>query len=225
MIELPDFVRQFMELFKKKGFKIYLVGGTIRDVLMNKKTDWNFADFATNATPEEIIKLNKNSYYENKFGTVGVEIEYKKSKIFFEVTTFRTEFEYKDSRHPQIVKWAKTIQEDLSRRDFTINAMAYDGYELLDLYNGQKHLKEKLIVAVGNPKLRFSEDALRLIRAIRISAELGFLIESKTRDSIKKNAHLIKNISAERVRDELFKIIKSQNPAEGILFLRSTNLM
>jgi tRNA nucleotidyltransferase/poly(A) polymerase len=225
MIALPDFVKKFMNSFTRKGFQIYLVGGTIRDFLLGKKINWSFADFATNATPEKIIKLCPKSYYDNKFGTVGVEITNKKNKIIFEVTTFRTEHGYDDSRHPSDVKWAKTIQEDLSRRDFTINAMAFDGKRLIDLYLGQKHLKEKLLVAVGDPDTRFKEDALRLMRAVRIAAELGFLIENKTRDSIKENAHLIKKISSERIRDELFKIIESDNPAEGVLFLRSTNLL
>src|SRR4030065_2000842 len=108
MIKLPDFVKQFMLSFQKKGFKIYLVGGTVRDILINKKINWNFADFATDATPDEIIKLYKKSYYENKFGTVGIELIHHDNKIIFEVTTFRTEFGYKDFRHPTVTKWAKT---------------------------------------------------------------------------------------------------------------------
>ncbi len=224
MIELPKYVKAFMTTFRKNNYQIYLVGGTVRDILMGKNPPtggWNLSDFATDAIPDEILKLFPDSFYENKFGTVGVKI----NQLIFEVTTFRKEGIYKDARHPEKVSWAKTIQEDLARRDFTINAMAYDGKKLVDPYNGQKHLKEKLIVAVGDPNKRFSEDALRLMRAVRFSAELGFLLEGKTRDSIRKNAKLITKISAERIRDELFKILASPNPAEGILFLRSTGLL
>jgi tRNA nucleotidyltransferase/poly(A) polymerase len=225
MIVLPDVVKNFMNTFTNKGYEIYLVGGTVRDFLLNKKIDWNLADFTTNATPEEIIKLYPKSYYENKFGTVGIEINMNKKNLIFEVTTFRTEHNYSDLRHPSEIKWAKKIEEDLSRRDFTINAMAYNGNSIIDLYDGQKHLKEKLIIAVGDPDIRFSEDALRLIRAIRISAELKFTIEKNTFEAIKKNSNLIKNISAERIRDEIFKVIKSKDPANGILTLKKSGLL
>ncbi len=228
MLKLPNFVEDFMSIFRKNKYQIYLVGGTVRDLLLEKNppaADWNFADFATNATPDEILKLFPDSFYENKFGTVGIKVKNNKQKYVFEVTTFRKESDYKDRRHPQKIEWAKTIEEDLARRDFTINALAYDGKKLIDLYDGQKHLKQKLIVAVGDPDKRFSEDALRLLRAVRFCAELGFLLEDKTRQSIRKNANLIKKISGERIRDEFSKILLSENPAEGILFMRSAGLL
>lgn len=225
MLKIPDYVQDFMKVFTNKGYQIFLVGGAVRDLIVNKNIDWNLADFATNARPQEIVKLFPKTFYENQFGTVGVEQEVDGNKIIFEVTTFRKESDYKDKRHPSFIEWANTIEEDLGRRDFTVNAMSYDGKKLMDPYNGQDDLKNKLIRAVGDPKKRFGEDALRLMRAVRFSSQMGFLIEDKTRESIKENAKLIEKISAERIRDEPFKIIGSDNPAEGILFLRSTNLL
>lgn len=224
MIKLPDFVTEFLENFKKHGFQIYIVGGAVRDLLMGKPVDnW---DFATDATPDEILKLFPDGYYNNKYGTVTIPYGTVLNRsLLFEITTFRREGKYEDFRHPQKIRWAKTIKEDLARRDFTINAIAYDGKTLIDPYKGQKHLKEKLIVAVGEADKRFNEDALRLIRAVRFACELGFLIQEKTRQSIQKNAQLITKISWERIRDELFKILASPNPAEGILFMRSCGLL
>ncbi len=223
MLALPKEVKDFLETFKKKNFQIFIVGGAVRDLLINKRVmNW---DFATDATPEKILELYPDGFYNNQFGTVGIEKEVEGKKMIFEVTTFRKEGEYKDLRHPEKIEWAKTIEEDLSRRDFTINAIAFDGEKIIDPYQGQKHLKEKLIVAVGDPDKRFGEDALRLMRAVRLASELGFLIEDKTRQSIQKNAKLITKISWERIRDELFKILSSNNPAEGVLFLRNTGLL
>ncbi|MBI2049325.1 CCA tRNA nucleotidyltransferase, partial [Candidatus Roizmanbacteria bacterium] len=225
MLKLPSFIQRFISEFKKNGFQIYLVGGIVRQLILEKEGDWNLADFATDATPREVQKLYSSSFYENRFGTVGVKIQNQKKEYIFEVTTFRKEGEYKDLRHPEKIEWAKKVEDDLARRDFTINAMAYDGEKIIDLFNGQKHLKEKLIVAVGDPDKRFKEDALRLIRAVRFAAELGFLIEEKTRKSIQKNADLITKIAVERVRDELFKILASDNPGDGILLLRNVGLL
>ncbi|OGK24791.1 hypothetical protein A3C25_03020, partial [Candidatus Roizmanbacteria bacterium RIFCSPHIGHO2_02_FULL_38_11] len=227
MFVLPQYVNDFISLFKKHKFKIFVVGGAVRDILAGKNPlevgdNW---DFATDATPGDILKLFPDGFYDNKFGTVGIAHKNNGEKVIFEVTTFRKEGEYKDLRHPEKIEWAKTIEEDLARRDFTINAIAFDGEKLVDLYKGQQHLKDKLIVTVGNPDKRFSEDALRLIRAIRFASELGFLIEDKTRESIQKNASLITKISWERIRDELFKILSSPNPAEGILFMRNAGLL
>ncbi|HEX9804147.1 MAG TPA: HDIG domain-containing protein, partial [Candidatus Dojkabacteria bacterium] len=225
MLKIPEYVQDFMNEFTAKGHQIYLVGGAVRDLIVKGDIDWNFADFATSARPQEIVSMFKRTFYENQFGTVGIEKTINDKKLIFEVTTFRTESEYKDKRHPTYINWADTIEEDLGRRDFTINAIAFDGKNIIDPYKGQEDLKNKLIRAVGKPEKRFSEDALRLMRAIRFSSQLGFLIEDKTRESITENAKLITKISAERIRDELLKIIGSDNPAEGILFLRSTNLM
>jgi len=198
--------------------------------LPEDKKNW---DFATNATPEEIIKLYPDGIYNNKYGTVTIPITIGDGdektiaikQYLFEITPFRKESLYKDFRHPQKIEWAKTIEDDLARRDFTINAIAYDGENIIDPFRGRKHIEEKLIVAVGQPDLRFKEDALRLMRAIRFSSQLGFLIEPKTLLSIQKNASLIQKISWERIRDEFLKILSSDNPAEGILFMRSTGLL
>lgn len=222
-MEVPDYVRSFMEVFTKHKYQIYLVGGAVRDLLLGKTTkNW---DFTTSATPDEILKLFPDGFYNNQFGTVGVAQNINSEQLIFEVTTFRKESDYKDSRHPEKIEWAKTVEEDLARRDFTINALAYDGEKIIDLYEGQKDLKAKLIRAVGDADKRFQEDALRLIRAIRLATQLEFLIEEKTRQSITKNSELIKNISFERIRDEFFKILASDHPAEGVLFLRSTGLL
>ncbi len=223
MIQLPKEVSDFLQTFKKEGFLIYVVGGAIRDLLLDHKTEnW---DFTTNATPEEILKLYPIGFYNNEFGTVGIPIKTSKGELIFEVTTFRKEGEYSDTRHPDTVVWADSVEEDLARRDFTINAIAYDGKTFVDPFGGREDIKKKLIVAVGDPDKRFKEDALRMMRGIRFTAELGFLIEDKTRLSIQKNAELITKISWERIRDELFKVLASDHPAEGVLFMRNTGLL
>ncbi|MEK7597533.1 MAG: CCA tRNA nucleotidyltransferase [Patescibacteria group bacterium] len=229
MIKLPKEVILLLKKFQENKYQIYVVGGAVRDALLGKQVDnW---DFTTNATPEQIQKLFPDAFYNNVYGTVSVpnvrashDSPLQKS-IVFEITPFRTESNYSDSRHPEKIEWAKTIEEDLSRRDFTMNAMAYDGSIIIDPYNGQNDLKNKLIKAVGEPDKRFNEDALRLLRAIRFTSQLGFLIEDKTRESIQKNALLIAKISWERIRDEFFKILGEDHPAEGILFLKSTGLL
>ncbi len=219
MLKLPKPVTEFLNKFKKNKYQIYVVGGAVRNLLLNKKVlNW---DFTTNATPEEIQKLFPDSFYNNTYGTVSIHVE----ESIYEVTPFRYEGEYKDNRHPEIVEWAKTIDEDLGRRDFTINAIAYDGKELVDPYKGQKHLDEKLIVAVGDADKRFQEDALRLLRGIRFASQMGFMIEDKTKKSIEKNSQLITNISWERIRDEFLKIMSSDHPSEGVLFLKNTGLL
>src|SRR3989339_737403 len=220
MIKLPKEVSDFLSTFKKNKYQIYIVGGAIRDALLNKTvTNW---DFATNATPEEIQKLFPDSFYHNVFGTVSIKIDLKN---IFEVTPFRKESNYSDNRHPDKIEWAKTVEEDLSRRDFTINAIAYDGNNIIDPYGGQKDLSNKLIKSVGDPDKRFNEDSLRLLRAVRFSSQLGFIIEEKTRLSIQKNAQLIKNISWERIRDEFLKILSSDYPSEGIIFLKNSGIL
>jgi len=217
---LPKYVSDFMAVFKKNNYQIYLVGGAVRNLLLGRQTaNW---DFTTDAKPEEILKLFPDGFYNNKYGTVTVPAV---NKILLEITPFRRESDYKDLRHPEKISWAKTVEEDLARRDFTINAIAFDGEKFIDPHHGQQHIEKKIIVAVGNPDKRFSEDALRLLRAIRLASELGFLIEENTRKAIIKNASLIKNISWERIRDELFKILASEHPAEGILFLRNSGLL
>lgn len=223
MITLPHEVKDFMSVFKKKGHRIYVVGGAVRDFLLGNTTEnW---DFTTSATPDQILALFPDGFYNNQFGTVGIATLVEDKKMIFEVTTFRKEGEYKDGRHPETVSWATTIEEDLARRDFTVNAIAFDGKEYTDPYDGRADIKKKRIRSVGEPDKRFQEDALRLMRAIRFTSELGFLIEDKTRESIQRNAALLTKISSERIRDELMKILLSDNPAEGILFMRNTGLL
>ena len=227
MFPLPEAIKNIFSIFKKNGFEIYLVGGAVRDFLLGKKPK-NF-DFTTNATPEKIQSLFPNSFYNNTYGTVSVPLEIEDlsylQKTIVEITPFRKEKDYTDFRHPEKVEWAKTLEEDLARRDFTINAIAYDGKKIIDPYQGQKDLKEKIVCCVGNPDKRFSEDALRLLRAIRFASQFGFLIEEKTREAIVKNNYLINKISWERIRDEFLRILKSDHPAEGVLFLRNTGLL
>lgn len=245
-VKLPPFVKQIIKKFQDKGFEIYIVGGAVRDMMMDKRViDW---DFTTNATPEEILKIFPEGFYDNQFGTVG--IAHESSTRPYEITTFRKEFGYSDKRRPDRVEWGKTLEEDLARRDFTINAMAL--YQetvhsaqdigrkqkishapmhhalctmhLIDLYNGQEDLKNKIIRAVGDPVKRFNEDALRMMRGVRIAAELGFTIEEKTFEAIKQHALSINQIAAERIRDELFKLLGSDYPYEGIIMLRNSGL-
>ncbi len=225
-VNVPVEVNTIIEKVQKAGFEIYIVGGAVRDVILKKDVyDW---DLTSNATPEELVKLFPEAFYDNAYGTVGIASE---SGRPFEITTFRTEHGYSDSRRPDEISWGKTLAEDLKRRDFTINAMAlkpqdkiYE-FELIDLYEGQKDLEKKLIRAVGDPQERFQEDALRMMRAIRIAAELDFVIEPETLEAIQTNAALIHKIAKERVRDELLKTLASAHPYEGMLLFRESHLM
>lgn len=234
--KLPEFVLQILEKFQGNGFEIYIVGGAVRDLLMKREIkDW---DLTTNATPQEILTLFPDAFYNNKFGTVCIPDESKTTEIY-EVTTFRREIGYSDKRHPDKVVWGETLQEDLGRRDFTINAIALgvrpegkkareqegNKFEIIDPFHGQKDLEAKLIRAVGDPYKRFSEDALRMMRAVRIATQIGFTIEEKTFEAVKINAGLIDQIAGERVRDELFKILETDSPADGINLLLSTELL
>jgi len=222
-VQLPKSVKEILEKFDKAGYEIYIVGGAVRDTLMGRIThDW---DFTTNATPEEILKLTPGGLYNNLFGTVFTDNPDDPERPH-EITTFRTEEGYSDSRHPDKISWGKTLDEDLARRDFTINSLALDkNLDVIDLYHGQEDIKNKLIRAVGDPDVRFSEDALRMMRAVRIAAELGFTIEEKTFEAIKKNAPLISKIAKERVKEELFKLLSSPNPYEGIVNFKESGLM
>lgn len=226
-IDIPDVVSRVTDTLKNKGFSGYLVGGCVRDLLLEKKPkDW---DITTNATPENIQALFPESVYENNFGTVGVKTGYKDdlSLSIIEITPYRTESRYSDGRHPDSVSFSQNIEDDLKRRDFTINAMALDpeGGKLVDLHDGEEDLKDKIIRTVGDPGNRFQEDALRLLRAVRFSAELGFEVEAKTLEALKKQAHLLKKISKERIRDEFIKIIDSPNPAQALEVSRETGLL
>lgn len=220
--KIPSSVLAILEKFKKDNFEIYIVGGVVRDLIMGKKAyDW---DFTTNATPEEILKIFPLGFYDNKFGTVGIAD--KSHEHPYEITTYRTEDGYSDKRRPDSVSWGKSLAEDLSRRDFTINALALskDG-KVIDFHSGQEDLNNKLIRSVGNPMKRFDEDSLRMIRAIRIATELGFEIEEKTLEAIKHHSSSIIYVPWERIKDELIKLLKSENSADGIFLLRKSNLL
>src|SRR3990167_2413621 len=226
-IDLPESVKQILDKFSKAKYEIYIVGGAVRDILMDQNAkDW---DFTTNATPEEILQLLPGGLYNNQFGTVFTDNPDDTERPH-EITTFRTEEGYEDFRHPTKIVWGKSLKEDLARRDFTINAMVIKSpitnlqFTIIDPYDGQVDIKNKLIRAVGDPNERFSEDALRMMRAVRIAAELGFTIEEKTFEAIKKNATLIGKIAKERVKDELFKLLASPHPYEGVLLLRNSEL-
>lgn len=233
-VQLPSTVIEIFQKFQKENYQIYLVGGAVRDLMLGRPTyDW---DFTTNATPEEILKVVPGGLYNNQFGTVFTPNPEDPQKPH-EITTFRKEEGYSDIRHPDKVTWGKTLEEDLARRDFTINAMAlkfnkdknpnddFSEMELLDPYQGEVDVKKKIIKAVGEPKERFNEDALRMMRAIRIAAELGFTIEKKTLEAIKDNAPLINKIAKERIKDELFKLLSSMFPYEGMLLLKNSGLL
>lgn len=216
---LPKEVENILNKFQKNSFQIYIVGGAVRDLLMGKiVSDW---DFTTDAKPDEILKLFPDGFYDNKFGTVGIPT---KTTEVYEITTMRKEGTYKDYRHPNKVAWTNKIEEDLARRDFTVNAIALSK-KIVDPFHGQKDIEDKIIRAVGDPNTRFQEDALRLIRATRFAAELEFDIEEKTFQAIKKNVSLIKEVAWERIRDELFKILASGSPYIGIIKLREVGIL
>jgi len=228
-MNIPKEVKLVIDKLKKKGFEAYIVGGCVRDVLRGADPeDW---DIATNAKPEEIQKVFPKSFYENNFFTVTVQTGSKNQKLKeIEVTTYRSEAKYTDKRHPDEIKFAKNIEEDLSRRDFTINAIAIDvksKHVSIDLFGGREDLKNKIIRTVGNPDERFSEDALRMMRAVRFSVFLGegWVIEEKTAGAIKKHSPWIGTISHERIRDEFLKIIMSDRAAQGIEKLRELSLL
>ncbi len=227
---IPKEVKIIVDRLKKSGYEAYIVGGCVRDLLRNvEPEDW---DITTNAKPKEIQKIFPESFYENKFLTVTVQTDSHNPKLKeIEITTYRCEAKYTDKRHPDEIKFAKNLQEDLKRRDFTINAIAIEiqnnklKFKIIDPFGGQKDLKNKIIRAVGNPNDRFSEDALRMMRAVRLATTLGFEIEPKTTSAIKKNSHLLKFISEERIRDEFLKIVMSDRAADGIEFLRELDLL
>ena len=222
-IKLPESVKEIINKFDAEGYEIYIVGGAVRDLIMGKMVhDW---DLTTNATPEQILKIIPGGLYNNQFGTVFTDNPDDKNNPH-EITTFRKEEGYSDSRHPDRVTWGKSLEDDLSRRDFTINALALDkNLNVMDMFGGQKDIDEKIIRAVGDADTRFSEDALRMMRALRIAAELGFTIEEKTFEAIKKNAPLIQKIAKERIKEELFKLLASPHAYDGVLLFKNSGLM
>ncbi|MEK7539203.1 MAG: CCA tRNA nucleotidyltransferase [Patescibacteria group bacterium] len=249
--KIPKEVSHVTTTLEQAGFEAYLVGGCVRDLLMSQilnpiegdkePKDW---DITTNAKPEQIIGLFEKTIYKNNFGTVGVCVssfnhtkdvpcetftdnvirETPKYEII-EVTPYRIDVKYSDFRHPDEVKFSNKLEDDLKRRDFTINAMAYGKGHLVDVFDGLKDIKDKTLRAVGKPNDRFQEDALRMLRAVRLSCQLDFSVSYETTESIFKNADLIKKISPERIHDEFVKIIMSKNPSSGIVMLYKFNLL
>lgn len=229
IFSIPTEVSYVTKTLENAGFKAFLVGGCVRDLIIDRKPkDW---DVATDAKPEEIIALFPNTFYENNYGTVGVVSETKDETVkVIEITPFRLEAKYSDSRRPDSVTFSKNIEDDLKRRDFTVNAIALDidrkGTEgIVDPFEGQKDIEKKIIRAVGNPEERFGEDALRILRAIRIASELSFTIEKETGEAMKKTSSILGKISKERIRDEFTRIIMSSRPAIGIEMARNIGIL
>lgn len=208
VIILPYNVKKIINILESNGHSAYVVGGCVRDCLLGKEPhDW---DITTSATPEEIKK-----YFDHTIDT-GIEhgtVTVMMNHVGYEVTTYRIDGKYSDGRHPEKVNFVINLDEDLARRDFTINAMAYnDTYGLVDLFGGEEDLKDGIIRAVGKAEERFTEDALRMLRALRFSAQLGFKIEEHTYEAIKVKADTIKLVSAERIQVELVKLLTSDHP-------------
>lgn len=213
-IDIPPSVNNIIKKLEESGYEAYAVGGCVRDSVMGKEpNDW---DICTSALPEEtLLCLDKDNIIKNgvKHGTVTVRVDGEN----YEITTFRTDGEYTDNRHPESVTFVRDLNEDLSRRDFTINALAYSEERgLQDNFHGIDDIDNKIIRCVGSPDRRFGEDALRILRALRFSSVLGFDIEKRTAKSIHKNAYLLKNISKERIMSEFIKILEGKN-VEAVL--------
>ncbi len=224
---IPIDVSRITETLEKAGFEAWIVGGCVRDLLIDKKPkDW---DITTSATPEDIQALFENTFYTNEFGTVGVvnDDDADESVKIVEVTPYRLEGKYTDARRPDSVVFTRNIEDDLKRRDFTINAIAYNvsREKLLDLHNGLEDIKQGIIRAVGDPTLRFEEDALRILRAVRLSAELGFTINTETCNAMGKCAGQLAKISKERVRDEFVRIINTPKPMKALVLAQSLGIL
>lgn len=223
-------ITNIVQTLEKAGFQAFLVGGCVRDLFLGRKPkDW---DITTNAKPEQIQALFPKTVYENDFGTVAIinEGDVHDSLKKIEVTPFRIESKYSDKRHPDQVVFSEKIEDDLKRRDFTINAIAAslsgDAIkDIIDLYGGLQDIKDKNIKTVGDPSHRFTEDALRMMRAIRLAVELGFEIEKETFLAIKKHNSLLKDIAMERIRDEFIKIIMSEEPKKGLELMHDSGLL
>jgi len=224
---IPEEVAVISAALKNAGFEAYLIGGCVRDIILNiKPKDW---DITTNAKPDEIIAIFPKTFYENNFGTVGVVNESTEDETLkvIEITPYRLETEYSDNRRPDSVSFSDKLEDDLKRRDFTINAIAlniigegekkdfYKG-EITDLFDGQKDLEKKILKTVGDAVARFREDGLRILRAVRIGNYVGFKIDKNTEKALISESNLLEKISKERIREEFTKIIMSETPMEGI---------
>ncbi len=207
-LTMPKNVKDIIETLNRHGFEAYAVGGCVRDMLLGRKPeDW---DITTSATPFEVKTLFRRTIDTGiQHGTVTILMD----KEHYEVTTYRLDGIYEDGRHPKKVSFTASLREDLRRRDFTINAMAFNEKDgIIDLFGGRDDLENGIIQCVGSPEERFREDALRILRAVRFSAQLNFTIEERTLDAIQKNAAMLKHISAERIRAELTKLLVSDHP-------------
>ena len=223
---VPSEVFGVCKTLKNAGFEAYLVGGCVRDLIVSREpNDW---DVTTNANPEQIQSLFTETFYENEYGTVGVVTESEDPKLkVIEVTPYRVETGYSNARHPDEVRFSESLSEDLKRRDFTINAIAYDpiSHTLVDEHSGKIDIKRKVIAAVGDPNNRFHEDALRMLRAVRLSAELDFVIEAQTAAGIAANAGQLEKVSRERVRDEFVRILMSPRPMQAIYVAQKLGIL
>ncbi len=243
MAIIPAYIKDIMDRFRVAGYESFLVGGCVRDLLMDK-TPKDF-DITTIARPEQIIGVFPEAKYENEFGTVILPIRTEAGELLdvVEMTTYRSEQGYSDRRHPDQVRFEDNVDKDLERRDFTINALALsldtslihpfgrvielggEKFLLIDLFGGEKDIRKGVIRAVGEPAYRFKEDALRMMRAVRFSCQLGFLMEDKTARGILKLAGSIKFIAKERIKDELVKVMDSSRAYEGVLKLHELKLL
>ena len=230
---IPSYPLWVLETMHDAGFEAFLVGGCVRDLFLERDAkDW---DITTNALPEQIISLfgekGMKTIYENSFGTVEVLDKERRDKgadVFsVEITPYRKEGVYSDKRHPDSVSFSQHIEDDLQRRDFTVNAMAYDPHHntLIDLYRGQEDLEKKVIRTVGDSNERFQEDVLRILRAVRFSAQLGFFIEEKTAEALRKFSSQLPHISQERIRDEFTKLVDADYAKDGMEMLRAFGLL
>ena len=229
---IPGEITHVTQTLERAGFEAYLVGGCVRDLYRDVvPKDW---DVTTNAKPNELMALFPKTFYENDYGTVGVvneaiaEDDAGKSTLrVVEVTPYRKETTYSNFRHPDKVDFDGTLEDDLLRRDFTMNAIAYSVTKgvIIDPHGGEKDIERKLIKTVGKPEDRFHEDALRVMRAVRFGAELAFTIEKETMDAVVKFAHRLEKIADERVHDEFVKIIMSERPMEGVVLLHHTGVL
>ena len=218
-IKIPEAPLKIINMLNASGYEAYVVGGCVRDSLMGRKpNDW---DVTTNATPVEVKNVFKRTVDTGiKHGTVTV----LESGDMIEVTTYRIDGEYADGRHPDKVEFTGQLSEDLKRRDFTVNAMAYHPTEgLVDLFGGTDDIEKKIIRCVGDPKERFGEDALRMMRAVRFAAVLDFEIEEKTWSAIKELANDLSKISGERIREEMVKTLVSDNPYKFKMFYETAS--
>jgi tRNA nucleotidyltransferase (CCA-adding enzyme) len=222
---LPDGVRVIADRLAEAGHGVYAVGGCTRDVLLGRDAaDW---DLTTSARPDELVALLPGAVYENRFGTVAVRLE----DDVYEITTFRSEHDYADFRRPHRVEFGDDVTADLARRDFTVNAIAFgrgpaDGdNRLIDPFDGLADLEQQLLRAVGDPDARFREDALRMVRAVRLAATLEFSVEPATLAAIHTNASLVGHLSSERIGMELGKLLAAPRPSIGLRLAEETGLL